>query len=185
MKPKKKTWRTNQTESRSAQVHCVNNCLLPSIHWCSFHSTIFTMPGHWLNPMRVEQQLIKEQKSIEAAEMETLDTIVSQRMKAWSNGKTIQQLLATMEEFYSGGNLPKFEGINVMLMTPSEVRSAYRKSVLAVHPDKMRDAPLNRRLEAQQLFACLTEAYQVYKQVMSMGASWWVVGSLQYWKRYR
>ena len=57
--------------------------------------------------------------------------------------------------------------------TADEVKKCYLRVVRAVHPDKVISAPLEERLEAQRIFATLSEAYQHHVEALARSDSVW------------
>jgi curved DNA-binding protein CbpA len=50
------------------------------------------------------------------------------------------------------------------LLDPSAVKKAYRKSLIAVHPDKQDAADVEAKVLAQQVFDALREAWNIFEK---------------------
>jgi len=87
------------------------------------------------------------------------ETCIRARVEAWQEGKKLRAMLVTLHEV-----APKSSGWTPVqlsaVMQPADVKSAYRKAVLAVHPDKL--PPKERKL-GHCVFEVLCEQWKEFR----------------------
>mmetsp|Transcript_55963 Transcript_55963/g.108016 ORF Transcript_55963/g.108016 Transcript_55963/m.108016 type:complete len:101 (+) Transcript_55963:2051-2353(+) len=87
------------------------------------------------------------------------ETCMRARVEAWQDGKKLRAMLVTLHEVApksSGWTPVQLSGV----MQPADVKSAYRKAVLAVHPDKL---PPNERKLGHCVFEVLCEQWKEFR----------------------
>lgn len=119
-------------------------------------------------------------KREEESEANVLRGQVADKMKAWKAGKSIAQMLRTQHEFSAIPQLSDFAKELNHHPSPEELRKAYRcesrlvftrinklkmvrNTIRIIHPDKLRGVTIKEKLEAQELFAVVTQAYEKSK----------------------
>merc|ERR1712139_153358 len=90
------------------------------------------------------------------------DSCIRERVKFWQNGKNIRTMLVSLHEVApsSAGWVPVKLGD---LLEASDVKSAYRKAVLAVHPDKHQSGKPGERLLGHLILEALRDEWNVYR----------------------
>eukprot|EP01113_Clastostelium_recurvatum_P017597 TRINITY_DN2071_c0_g1_i2.p1 TRINITY_DN2071_c0_g1~~TRINITY_DN2071_c0_g1_i2.p1 ORF type:complete len:368 (-),score=103.50 TRINITY_DN2071_c0_g1_i2:37-993(-) len=102
----------------------------------------------------------------EEAERAAVEPAVTVKVRAWSEkgGKKVQVrgLLTTLHEVvWDASGWEKMSSGDVI--SPAQVKKAYRRAVIIVHPDKVTNGPLEQRLLAQRIFESLREAFDAFK----------------------
>lgn len=87
------------------------------------------------------------------------EQLITAKVEKWTAGKksNLRSLLSTFHEVLwedSGWTSVSISD----LFSESDLKKAQRKAMLVVHPDKMRDKPLEQQLLAERLFEILKEA---------------------------
>ena len=84
-------------------------------------------------------------------------------MSAWARGKDFFAMLHTLSDFSA---LPLTQPSTQPLelpargATPSQLRRAYHRASLRLHPDRLRALPTSRRAEGEELFKALGAALE-------------------------
>jgi len=110
------------------------------------------------------RQLEEQNRKFEDAEREMYQDEVNRKILGWRQRKedNIRALLSTL-------NLVLWEGVewkNVSLaelVTPAQVKVAYMKACNKVHPDKVQNQTMEKKLLAEGIFDALNKAYDVFR----------------------
>jgi hypothetical protein len=91
------------------------------------------------------------------------ESCIKARVEAWQEGKNLRTMLVTLHEV-----TPSSAGwVQVQLgdvVNPSDVKSVYRKAVLAVHPDKHQAGKSGEKLLGHVVFEALREQWEVFRK---------------------
>jgi hypothetical protein len=108
-----------------------------------------------------------EAASAEAAKHAALksrvEAEVDGRVKQWSRGKSIRQMLVSLHVVLTTRTgVPDYSAA-ASSTNPDELKKAYFKAIRLVHPDKVAPtATLEAQIESQKVFAALSDAYKRY-----------------------
>ena len=113
----------------------------------------------------------QEQARQAAAQKTRIESEVDSRVKLWSRGKGIRQLLASLHTVLTTRSVPDYiSGGASVSASPEELKKTYHKAIRLVHPDKVAAAAtLEAQIEAQKVFAVLSEAYKKYTDAEGAG----------------
>merc|ERR1719502_650877 len=111
-------------------------------------------------------QQLREQKEMEESNRDKerdLEKLVKARVQAWQREKkNLRALLASLHEIappcaWTPMNLGQ-------LLEASAVKKAYRKALLAVHPDKQDGGDVEAKVLAQHIFDALRDAWNLFEK---------------------
>ncbi|XP_065174622.1 cyclin-G-associated kinase-like [Sycon ciliatum] len=106
-------------------------------------------------------------KAMQNKELEKTMDPVKLKIMRWTDGKrkNIRALLAALPDVLWDGATWKPVGMH-QLVQPNEIKKAYRKACLAVHPDKLSGLP--EEALAKAIFVELNEAWSAFEQNKDM-----------------
>jgi len=111
-------------------------------------------------------QKLKEQKEAEESnrEMERdMEKQVKATVQAWQREKkNIRALLASLHDIAPPCSWQPV-GLDKLLQ-PNDVKKAYRKACLAVHPDKQNTDDVEAKVRAQLVFDALRDAWNLFEE---------------------
>lgn len=112
-----------------------------------------------------------EQARQAAAQKTRIESEVDSRVKIWSRGKGIRQLLVSLHTVLTTRSVPDYiSGGASVSASAEELKKTYHKAIRLVHPDKVAAAAtLEAQIEAQKVFAVLSEAYKKYTDAEGAG----------------
>lgn len=113
----------------------------------------------------------QEQARQAAAQRARIESEVDGRVKAWSRGKGIRQLLVTLHTVLTTRTVPEYVVSGASASgSAEELKKTYHKAIRLVHPDKVAPtASLEAQIESQKIFAVLSEAYKKYSDAEAAG----------------
>lgn len=111
-------------------------------------------------------QALKEAKEQEESNRDleqSLEKTVKARVQAWQKEKkNLRALLASLHEIAPPCS---WQPVNISgLIDPSQVKKAYRKALLAVHPDKQDSGDVEKKVLAQHIFDALRDAWNIFEK---------------------
>ena len=117
---------------------------------------------------RLQAKKVKEKRENERREQalqegkKDAEKEIGAKLTKWSgtegNPKNIRALLGTLHTVLWEGARWKQQAV---LVRPNDIKKAYRKAMLVVHPDKVRaDAPPERHVIAERVFAALNREFK-------------------------
>lgn len=119
-----------------------------------------------------ELQQEEETRQQDAAAKSKRGSEIDARVRVWSRGKGIRSLLLSLDSVLTSRAVPAdiAAGVagrdgatgSVVAVGPDEIKRSYLKALRIVHPDKMATATPEAQLEAQRIFAVLSDAYKKY-----------------------
>ncbi|XP_040949756.1 auxilin-related protein 2 isoform X1 [Gossypium hirsutum] len=133
----------------------------------SHESFDLQMDGHGTmqSPMEDEEKKLKVKEELDRTEEHIKMGILDDDVKLWSSGKenNIQLLLSTLHHILwpnSGWNMIPLTN----LKESSQVKKAYQKARLCLHPDKLqqRGASLSQKYVAEKVFSILQDAWAAF-----------------------
>ena len=109
---------------------------------------------------------LKAQKDLEESNREKerdLEKVVKAKVGQWQKEKkNLRALLASLHEIAPPCS---WQPMNLgQLLEPSAVKKAYRKALLAVHPDKQKDTDVEAKVLAQHVFDALRDAWNLFEK---------------------
>jgi len=113
---------------------------------------------------KVEEQRTRAATAEQNRETERdLEKVVGARVAQWQRDKkNLRALLASLHEIAPPCS---WEPMSLgQLIDPAACKKAYRKAILAVHPDKQDGSDLQKKVLAQHVFDALREAWNVYQK---------------------
>eukprot|EP01116_Phalansterium_solitarium_P021380 TRINITY_DN6621_c0_g2_i1.p1 TRINITY_DN6621_c0_g2~~TRINITY_DN6621_c0_g2_i1.p1 ORF type:complete len:492 (+),score=161.27 TRINITY_DN6621_c0_g2_i1:122-1597(+) len=133
---------------------------------------------HKLKPLPADPELVRERQEAVLSRMAANDAVeqnekderlrhdeeITQTVEAWSAGKSgnLRALLASLHTVLWEDCGWKEHSLSDLIQ-PNKVKLAYRKALMVLHPDKMTDQPLERRLLAERVFSVLHDTYEPLK----------------------
>ena len=92
-----------------------------------------------------------------------LEKTVKARVQAWQREKkNLRALLASLHEIAPPCSWKPHSLAE--LLDPSAVKKAYRKALLAVHPDKQDPGDVEKKVLAQLIFDALRDAWNLFEK---------------------
>jgi hypothetical protein len=89
-------------------------------------------------------------------------------LDAWAKGpdekfKDIRTLLSTQHEVLWKDSGWKPVGLSELIQD-GHVKKVYRKAIIVVHPDKMKEAEPDKQIRAERIFQALNEAFKAHEE---------------------
>ena len=113
---------------------------------------------------RASSKELKREKRASRERKESAENAIK-RVNAWSEGRSFVQLINSLPEAFA--NAPPAGIADVSSKeaplphdaSGSQLKKAFHKASKSLHPDKLRELPTNRRVEAEEVFKSVSAAY--------------------------